>query len=108
MEQATPNAPSNLNVANNDSLTLLLSWDNPSTNVDGTPMDDFAAINVYEDGVLLSTLTRTSADTAAADSEIINKPSGTAQYTLTAVDSETPPNESGLSNAAFSPLAIPF
>ena len=104
----TPNAPSNLSVANNDSLTLLLSWDNPSTNVDGTPMDDFAAINVYEDGVLLSTLTRTSADTAAADSEIINKPSGTAQYTLTAVDSETPPNESGLSNAAFSPLAIPF
>ena len=104
----TPNAPTGLSVAVETNGDLTLSWTNPSTNIDGTPMDDFAGINVYENGSLFATYTRTSADTGAADTETFTPGAGTNAYTATAIDNESPANESAPAGPVFSPLGLPF
>ena len=43
-----------------------LRWNNPSTQIDGTPFNDFAAVLIYRDGLLLDSLLQTSADTGTA------------------------------------------
>ena len=87
---------------------ILLQWTNPSTNIDGTPMDDFSGINLYEDGVLVAAFSRASADTGGVDSLIYTPTTGTHQYHVTAYDNEAPVNESVASNSAYAPLALPF
>ncbi|MGH1365584.1 MAG: choice-of-anchor B family protein [Calditrichia bacterium] len=87
---------------------LEMSWQNSAVNIDGTPMDDFAAINVYEDGTLLTTFSRSSADTGATDSASFAVSPGTHSYYITVLDNETPQNESVASNLVTSPLALPF
>ncbi|RMI09826.1 MAG: hypothetical protein D6681_06685, partial [Calditrichaeota bacterium] len=106
----TPSAPTNFFVtrASGGGNDLMMHWTNPATNVDGTPMDDFAGINLYEDGSLVATFTRSPADTGAADSALYTPPAGTHLYHVTAIDNEVPQNESDPSNSAYSPLAIPF
>ncbi|RMD60382.1 MAG: hypothetical protein D6824_09620, partial [Planctomycetota bacterium] len=86
----------------------MMHWTNPADNIDGTPMDDFAGIHLYEDGALAATFTRSSADTGAVDSALYSPPAGTHQYHVTAFDNESPPNESDPSNIGYSPLALPF
>jgi len=102
-----PSAPTGFYVTQSGS-DLLMHWTNPSQNVDGTPMDDFAGINLYEDGSLAASFSRTSSDTARADSALYTPPAGTHQYYVTAYDNESPSNESDPSNTGYSPLAIPF
>ena len=87
---------------------LVMHWTNPSTNVDGTPMDDLDHINLYEDGSLVATFTRSPADTGKQDSAVYTPPAGTHQYYVTAVDNEVPPNESDPSNLGFTPISVPF
>ncbi|MFQ5583194.1 MAG: choice-of-anchor B family protein [Calditrichia bacterium] len=87
---------------------FMMHWSNPAANIDGTPMDDFAGINLYEDGVLRLTLSKSSADTGTVDSALYSPTPGTHQYYVTAFDSETPVNESDPSNSGYSPLALPF
>ena len=103
-----PNPPTNFALVDLGGGTYRAYWTNPSTNVDGTPMDDFDAINLYEDGTLLTSFTRSPADTGAVDSADFTPSGGTHAYYVTAVDNETPPYESDPSNLAYSPLGIPF
>ncbi|RMH81501.1 MAG: hypothetical protein D6681_18105, partial [Calditrichaeota bacterium] len=105
-----PNPPTNFFITSTTvgESALMLHWTNPATNVDGTPMDDFAGINLYEDGSLVATFTRSPADTGAADSTLYTPPAGTHAYYITAIDNETPQNESDPSNTAYTPLALPF
>jgi len=103
-----PENPTNFFITQPDSVTLMMHWTNPSDNVDGTPMDDFDGINLYEDGSFVMAYSRSSADTGKADSASYSPPAGTHQYYATAFDNESPSNESSPSNAAYSPIAIPF
>ncbi|MEL6821815.1 MAG: choice-of-anchor B family protein, partial [Calditrichota bacterium] len=87
---------------------LEIKWQNPSRNIDGTPMDDLTAINIYEDGVLLSSVSISSSDTGSVDSATFAASAGTHSYYLTVLDNESPQNESVASNIVTSPLALPF
>ncbi|MEL6824122.1 MAG: hypothetical protein AAFP70_20380, partial [Calditrichota bacterium] len=102
-----PSAPQSLSVVQ-DGSNLKLRWVNPAINDDDTPMGDFAGVRLYENGNLAQTFTRSSADTATADSVLIPEPVGTKRYNLTAIDNDSPTNESVFGNTAFSPLSIPF
>jgi hypothetical protein len=104
---ATPESPTGLYITESGN-DLLLHWTNPLANIDGTPLDDFDGINLYEDNVLVTSFSRTGADTGSADSALYSPPVGTHQYYVTAYDNETPVNESGTSNTAYSPISIPF
>jgi hypothetical protein len=97
-----PMPPTAFGITDPGTGLLRAHWTNPSHNVDGTPMDDFAAINLYEDGGLLTTFTRTPADTGRADSADFTPTAGTHIDYLTAVDNETPPFESDPSNSSVS------
>ncbi|MCK5453305.1 MAG: hypothetical protein KAJ16_03025, partial [Calditrichia bacterium] len=102
-----PDPPLNLGI-NTGVNEVLLSWVNPTTNIDGTPLDDFEAINIYLDSVLVSMLTRTSADTSKLDSFIYSISGGEFHsWHLTALDNETPQNESVASNVVITPLNLP-
>ena len=84
---------------------LLAHWTNPTTNVDGTPMDDFNAIKLYKNGILLTTFARSPSDTGRADSALFPLSGPNPPYYVTAVDNELPPNESAASNIAYPPFA---
>ena len=103
-----PNPPTSFFVTEFDSVQLQMNWTNPSANIDGTPMDDFAGINLYENGNLVATFTRTAGDTGAVDSAVFTPATGTNQYYVTAIDNESPANESVPSGISFSPIRLPF
>ncbi|MFQ5585086.1 MAG: M14 family zinc carboxypeptidase, partial [Calditrichia bacterium] len=103
----TPAAPSGLFITESGA-DLMMHWSNPAVNVDSTPMDDFAGINLYEDGSLVATYIRATTDTGRVDSALYSPAAGTHQYYVTAIDNESPANESAASNTAYSPIAIPF
>ena len=105
-----PNPPPNFYVVESgtEQNDLIMHWTNPSTNIDGTPMDDFVGINLYEDGSFVTTFSRTTADTSVVDSAFYTPPSGTHQYYVTAIDNEIPQNESDPSNSGFTPVSYPF
>jgi len=102
-----PAAPRNLTVVQAGN-NLKLRWQNPAMNDDNSPMGDFAGIRLYENGALVQTLSRSNADTSALDSLQVPQPVGTKRYYLTAIDDNSPANESAPGNTAFSPLSIPF
>jgi hypothetical protein len=78
-----------------DSVSATITWTNPTTQSDGTTLDDFAGIRIYRDGNFLVELARTPADTGSADSYVDNPPSGFLySYEVAAIDSESPVNES--------------
>jgi len=101
-------SPTNLMVTIASGGMLQAKWNNPSTNDDGTPLDDFDAINLYENGVLLTTISKTPADTGKADSAVFIPNGPNLPYYATAVDNESPPNESAASNTAYPPFAAPY
>ncbi|MFQ5617294.1 MAG: hypothetical protein ACE5GO_12650, partial [Anaerolineales bacterium] len=89
-----PSAPENLSCATTASEALL-TWDDPLTQEDGTPLDDLDHLNVYRDGSLIASVApgvQTYTD--------MPTPGFTYTYTVTAVDNEVPPNESDPSNPA--------
>ncbi|MFZ0389482.1 MAG: S8 family serine peptidase [Calditrichia bacterium] len=87
---------------------LHLRWRNPALNIDGTPMDDLAGLFLYQDGMLVAVLTRTSADSGRLDSTVImNPPVGFHIYHLRAFDNESPQNVSLLSPGLITPLNAP-
>ncbi|GAB4332578.1 MAG: hypothetical protein Kow0037_10230 [Calditrichia bacterium] len=102
-----PKAPTQFFVSQSGN-DFMMHWVNPSLNIDNTPMDDLAGIRLYEDGNLVATFTRSSADTGKADSALYTPPAGTHQYYVTAIDNESPLNESAPSNVSYSPLSLPF
>ncbi|NIT62208.1 MAG: S8 family serine peptidase, partial [Aliifodinibius sp.] len=86
---------------------LTAHWTNPIANVDGTPLDDFDAINIYERGILLTSFTRSPGDTGRADSAVFIPWGTNLPYYVTAVNNESLPNESTPSNIVYSPLSAP-
>jgi hypothetical protein len=103
-----PNGPTTFYLTNASGGQLMAHWTNPSDNVDGTPMDDFDAINLYEDGSLLTTFTRSPADTGSVDSALFTPGGANLPYYATAVDNESPGNESAASNSAYPPFVAPY
>ena len=104
-----PGAPADLAITLADNGSDLKAvWRNPAVNADGTPMDDFAGVRLYEDGAVLSTFTRTGGDTGRVDSVTFTPSPGTHTYYLTAIDDEAPVNESAPGNSSYSPLSLPF
>ena len=103
-----PSSPLNFSITGNqDQITL--GWVNPSTNSDGTPMVDFAGINLYQDGALVATHARASSDTTATDSASFS-PSvpGAYSWYITAIDNEVPQHESEPTATLVTPLNIPL
>lgn len=90
---ATPSAPSDL-AGDGNATEAILTWTDPTTQVDGTPLDDLDGINIYRDGQLIATA-------AAGDETYTDTPPAdfTYNYTVTAVDNENPVNESAESNS---------
>ncbi len=103
-----PSPPIQFSVAGNQQQ-VTLSWINPRENIDGTPMDDFAGINLYQNGALVATFTRSSADTGLADTATyVPSTPGFYDWYITAIDNETPQNESDPSTILGTPLALPI
>lgn len=103
-----PQPPLQFTVAGNDTLTRF-SWINPTKNIDDTPMDDFAGISLYRDSAFVETFTRATADTGKADTVFYTPdPPGLYQWFVTAVDNETPQNESAATVSVGTPLSLPI
>ncbi len=102
-----PNPPINFYITKSNS-ELTMHWTNPVQNVDGTPMDDFAGINLYRNDTLVSTFNRSPVDTGITDLAQHTAPTGMHRYHLSAFDNEIPANESEPGNVAYSPLNLPF
>jgi choice-of-anchor B domain-containing protein len=100
--------PTNLEIISAGGGMLKARWINPTTNDDGTPLDDFDAINLYENGSLLTTLSRSTSDTGKTDSTVFMPVSPNIPYYVTAIDNETPSNESAASNPAYPPVSPPY
>jgi len=103
-----PMAATAFAVSNASGGDLNASWTSPTDQVDGTMLDDYAGVNLYENGTLLTTFSRTSSDTGMADSDVFTPSTTNAEYWVTAIDNETPVNESVASNSAFPPYAAPY
>ncbi|MCB1247369.1 MAG: exo-alpha-sialidase, partial [Acidimicrobiia bacterium] len=94
-------APPTAAGCSSDSVSATITWTNPSTQVDGTTLDDFAGVRVYRDGSLLTELVRSPGDIGAIDQYVdMPLPGFVYSYEVSAIDSENPVNES-------LPLAIP-
>ncbi|RMH78543.1 MAG: hypothetical protein D6681_19995, partial [Calditrichaeota bacterium] len=87
-----PAAPANLQCDTGPTYAIL-TWEDPTTQDDGTPLDDLDSIRVYRNGAHIASVapgTQTYTDTP---------PQGfTYTYEVRALDNETPPNESASSN----------
>jgi choice-of-anchor B domain-containing protein len=103
-----PSAPWFVNIHGNDNQVNLI-WKNPSRNIDGTPMDDFAGIVLYQDGNEVATFNRTEVDSGKLDSTLyVPSNPGRHRWELAAVDNEPAQNTSDLSRAMFTPSTPPF
>ncbi|RMH79675.1 MAG: exo-alpha-sialidase, partial [Calditrichaeota bacterium] len=91
----TPAAPSNLVCTPQDTTGAVLTWTDPTTQDDGTPLDDLDSIRVYRDGVHVASV-------AAGVGTYTDFPAPGFIYTyeVTAIDNESPVNESAPSNSA--------
>jgi subtilisin family serine protease len=103
-----PNPPTNFGLSGSQN-EVIISWVSPTTNIDATPIDDYAGINVYKNGVLETTFTRTSADTGITDSDTFTvTPAGYYDWYITVIDNESPVNESDPTNSLGTPLSVPI
>jgi len=91
-----------------DQTEITVSWTSPSANIDDTPMDDYAGINLYQNGNLVATFNRASSDTATADQEVYSIPTaGYYSWKITVIDDESPQNESAATEMVTTPLSLP-
>jgi hypothetical protein len=81
-----PATPVDQNIHGNPN-EITLTWSNPTENVDGTAMDDFAGIRLYQDNLLAATFSRSPADTGAIDSaSFVPATPGYYYWHITAID----------------------
>jgi hypothetical protein len=101
-----PDRPSEVSISSHQN-EITLRWRNPNTNVDGTPIDDFAGVYVYQ-GNDSTIYNRSSADTAKMDSVTFTPPSGsTPGWYLRAFDNESPSHKSPATLTLIIPLNVP-
>ncbi len=91
-----PAPPQNLVANVVDDSHIELTWINPATQADGTPLDDLAGINIYLNGTLSGSYSTTAAGMPVVDT--IEVTPGTFDIYVTAFDNETPVHESDPSN----------
>ena len=95
----TPAAPSGAGCSA-DSVSATVTWTNPTTQSDGTALDDFAGVRIWRNGTLAVELARTPADTGSADSWVDTPaPDFLYEYEVAAIDDEAPVNESARASA---------
>ncbi len=91
-----PAPPQNLVANVVDESHVELTWINPATQADGTPLDDLAGVNIYVDGSLAYTHPTTAVGMPEVDT--IEVVPGSHNIYVTAYDNETPVHESDPSN----------
>lgn len=92
-----------------DEQHITLTWRNPSVNDDGTPMDDFAGIKLYQEGSPVATFGQSSADTGQVITATFTPATpGRYHWYITALDNESPVHESSPSPEALTPFRAPF
>ena len=103
-----PSTPLEFSVAGNQG-EIQIFWINPAANNDGTPMDDFRGVNLYQNGAFAAFFERAAQDTGRADSAVFQLPqSGYFDWQISALDNEIGNNESPLSEISQTPVAVPF
>jgi hypothetical protein len=85
---AQPLPPYSFGVLDGDS-GVLLSWTNPTRQIDNTPLNDIAAIMIYRDGELIDSMTQSPADTGQQRS-YLDVIEGYHYYRLRLKDNEAP------------------
>jgi hypothetical protein len=73
----------------------VLRWINPSQQLDGTPLNDLAAIYIYRDSVLIDSLAQAMADTAQ-ERTYADTAQGYHSFAVRSVDNENPVNRSDI------------
>jgi choice-of-anchor B domain-containing protein len=90
-----PARPTNLTCNASNKKDAVLRWDDPTVQKDGTPLDDLSAIRIYRNGEPIASVAKgveTYTDTPP--------PGFLYTYQVTAIDNESPANESSLSQGA--------
>ncbi len=91
-----PAAPTSMEI-DADTSHAYLSWEDPTTQADGTPLDDLSKIFVYRNGTLID-----SVGVGVEEYTDMPAPGFTYTYYVKAVDNETPRHLSEASNAVSS------
>ena len=91
-----PAPPQNLMGNVIDETHVELTWINPSTQSDGTPLDDLAGINIYLNGTLYTSYSTSAVGLPVVDT--VELTPGVYDIYVTAFDNETPVHESDPSN----------
>ena len=103
-----PQMPTEVEIFGNQN-SISVFFRTPSRNMDGTPMDDLAGINLYRDSVLVETLPMTSADTGMVNSLQYNlSQPGYYYWSVTAFDNESPVKESAFTEPLRNPIGLNF
>ncbi len=79
-----PAPPTNLSVEYINDTTVRLHWNDPTTQSDGTPLDDLAGIEIYIDTVL------TDSQLPGFENKLLHLTAGTHSVFLRAFDDESP------------------
>ncbi|MBI5216122.1 MAG: choice-of-anchor B family protein [Ignavibacteriae bacterium] len=96
---AQPKPPTSFDVTSIDAGAKI-SWITPSQQLDGTPLNDLAFIDIYRNNALIGTVNVNTDDTASYG-EYIDSTSGYHTYTILSRDNETPNNTSSLTEPIF-------
>ncbi|MBI3195737.1 MAG: choice-of-anchor B family protein, partial [Ignavibacteriae bacterium] len=96
---AQPKAPSNFRITSIEEGAKL-SWVTPSQQLDDTPLNDFAFIDIYRNDVLKNSIAVNTSDTALYQ-EYVDSSSGYHTYKILARDNETPANVSPFTESVF-------
>ncbi|HZY09821.1 MAG TPA: choice-of-anchor B family protein, partial [Bacteroidota bacterium] len=87
---AEPSPPTNFTVFyETDGVSL--SWKNPSTQIDGTPLNDIGYVDIFRDGKLHTSLPQTTSDTGQYQT-YLDSIHGYHLYALSIRDNEIPEN----------------
>ena len=104
----TPSPPTNFQVSGGQD-EIVVFWQSPNTNIDGTPLDDFAGIRLYQNDIPITIFERAAQDTGKADSAMYQPDiPGYYDWRISAIDNEFSIHESDISNVARVPLNLPF
>ncbi len=94
---ASAGAPTGLSTA--DLMEgVRLTWTNPATQTDGTPLNDLAAVEIFRDGIQVADIPAGPADTgmSAAYTDTVT---GYHSYRIRVRDNEVPPNTSAFTDS---------